>query len=135
MSEKLVQHIMHQGIVGCEADTSLFEVVQILSNTDIHALVVTGDSGEVVGLISHMDLIPHYAADLTQISAAQVMTRKVISVAPEAPVREAIDAMVSKRIHRLVVTQPVEGKLMPVGIISTTDIVREMSGFRWTWYV
>jgi CBS domain-containing protein len=135
MADKLVKQIMHSGVISCDADTSVADVVRVLSDTDIHALVVTGDSGAVVGLISHMDIIPHFAADLTQITAAQIMTSKVISVAPEASVREAIAVMVDKRIHRLVVTQLEDGELMPVGILSTTDIVREMSGFRWTWYV
>jgi predicted transcriptional regulator len=48
---------------------------------------------------------------------------------------DAIDVMVKKRIHRLVVTQPEGDKLMPVGVLSTTDIVREMRGSKWTWYV
>ncbi len=135
MADKLVKHIMHSGVISCDVDASVADVVRILSDTDIHALVVTGDSGAVVGLISHMDIIPHFAADLTQLTAAQIMTSKVISVAPEASVLEAIAVMVSKRIHRLVVTQLEDGELMPVGILSTTDIVREMSGFRWTWYV
>jgi CBS domain-containing protein len=135
MADKLVKHIMHSGVISCDVDASVADVVRILSDTDIHALVVTSDSGAVVGLISHMDIIPHFTADLTQLTAAEIMTSKVISVAPEASVREAIGVMVSKRIHRLVVTQLDEGELMPVGILSTTDIVREMSGLRWTWYV
>ena len=134
MADKLVKQIMHNGVISCDADTPVADVVRILSDTDIHALVVTGDSGAVVGLISHMDIIPHYMADLMQLTAAQIMTSKVISVAEAASVREAIDVMVEKRIHCLVVTQMDGNELMPVGILSTTDIVREMSGFRWTWY-
>lgn len=133
MSEKLVQQIMHENVIGCQPDAPLSEVVQIMSDTDIHALVVTDDSGEVVGVISHMDVIPLYGQDLSQFSAAQVMTSKVICVAPTASVREAIEVMVSKRIHRLVVTRPEGNQLMPVGVLSTTDIVREMRGFKWSW--
>mgnify|MGYP001248684787 FL=1 len=133
MSEKLVQQIMHENVIGCQPDASMSEVVQIMSDTDIHALVVTDDSGEVVGVISHMDVIPLYGQDLSQFSAAQVMTHKVICVAPTASVREAIEVMVSKRIHRLVVTRPEGNQLMPVGVLSTTDIVRDMRGFKWSW--
>ncbi|HNS02050.1 MAG TPA: CBS domain-containing protein [Anaerolineae bacterium] len=133
MPEKLVQQIMHDNVIGCQPGASLAEVVQIMSDTDIHALVVTDDSGEVVGIISHMDVIPYHGQDLSQLTAAQIMTSKVICVAPEAPVREAVDVMVSKRLHRLVVTQSEGDKLMPVGVLSTTDIVRDMRGFRWSW--
>lgn len=135
MTEKLVKHIMHNGVIGCKSDTPLSEVVRILSDTDIHALVVTGDSGEVVGIVSHMDIIPHHAEDLTKLTAREVMTSKVITVTPESKVSEAIDVMVKNRIHRLVVSDPEGDKLLPVGVLSTTDIVREMRGSKWTWYL
>lgn len=132
---KKVKQIMHSGIIGCKADTPLSEVVRILSDTDIHALVVTGDSGEVVGIISHMDVIPLHDKDLSEIPASEVMTKHVISVAPDASVLDAVQVMVDRRIHRLVVTEPEDDKLMPVGVLSTTDIVREMRGSKWTWYL
>jgi CBS domain-containing protein len=135
MTEKLVKHIMHNGVIGCKSDTPLSEVVRILSDTDIHALVVTGDSGEVVGVVSHMDIISHHDDDLTKLTAREVMTSKVITVTPESKVTEAIDVMVKSRIHRLVVSEPEGDKLLPVGVLSTTDIVREMRGSKWTWYL
>lgn len=135
MSTKLVKHIMHNGVISCKSDTPVADVVRILSDTDIHALVVTGEHGEVAGIISHMDIITHHEEDLTKLTADQIMTAGVISVAPDSPVLEAIDVMVKKRIHRLVVTQAEGDKLMPVGVLSTTDIVREMRGSKWTWYV
>ena len=135
MTEKLVKHIMHNGVIGCKSDTPLSEVVRILSDTDIHALVVTGDSGEVVGVVSHMDIILHHDEDLTKLTAREVMTSKVITVTPESKVTEAIDVMVKNRIHRLVVSEPEGDKLLPVGVLSTTDIVREMRGSKWTWYL
>ena len=135
MAEKLVKHIMHNGVIGCKSDTPLSEVVRILSDTDIHALVVTGDLGEVAGIVSHMDIIKHHDEDLTQLTASQVMTSKVITVTPEAKVTEAIDVMVKNRIHRLVVSEAEGDKLLPVGVLSTTDIVREMRGSKWTWYL
>jgi predicted transcriptional regulator len=135
MAEKLVKHIMHNGVIGCRSDTPLSEVVRILSDTDIHALVVTGDSGEVVGVISHMDIIKHHDEDLTQVSAQDVMTGRVITITPDAKVTEAIDVMVKNRIHRLVVSEAEGDKLLPVGVLSTTDIVRKMRGSKWTWYL
>ena len=63
------------------------------------------------------------------------MTGKVITVTPESKVTEAIDVMVKNRIHRLVVSEPEGDKLLPVGVLSTTDIVREMRGSKWTWYL
>lgn len=135
MAQKLVKHIMHHGVIGCKSDTPLSEVVRILSDTDIHALVVTGSEGEVVGVISHMDIIPLHSEDLSQFTAEQVMTKKVLSVSPDSPILDAVSVMIEKRIHRLVVTEVQNGKFLPVGVLSTTDIVREMRGSKWTWYL
>lgn len=135
MAQKLVKHIMHHGVIGCKSDTPLSDVVRILSDTDIHALVVTGEHGEVAGIISHMDVIPLHSEDLSQYTAEQVMTKRVICVQPDAPILDAVQVMIDKRIHRLVVTEEVDGRLVPVGVLSTTDIVREMRGSKWTWYM
>ncbi|MCS6843971.1 MAG: CBS domain-containing protein [Caldilineales bacterium] len=135
MSQKLVKQVMHHGVIGCQADTPVSEVVRILSDTDIHALVVTGEAGEVVGIISHMDVIPLHGQDLSRYTASDIMTKKVISVSPDTPMSDAVKIMIDKRIHRLVVTEPQEDKLMPVGVLSTTDVVREMRGAKWTWYL
>ncbi|MEA3334518.1 MAG: CBS domain-containing protein [Chloroflexota bacterium] len=135
MAEKLVKHIMHNGVIGCKPDTPLSEVVRILSDTDIHALVVTGTDGEVVGIVSHMDVIPMLGKDLAEETAEEIMTDKVISVAPGDSIADAAQVMVDKGIHRLVVTETQEGRLMPVGVLSTTDIVRDMRGSKWTWYL
>lgn len=135
MAEKLVKDIMHSGVIGCRPETPLSDVVRILSDTDIHALVVTGDKGEVAGIISHMDVLPFYNQDLSGRTAQDIMTRQVISVSPETAVSEAVSIMVEKRIHRLIVTEPNNGGLQPVGILSTTDVVREMRGSKWAWHV
>ena len=85
--------------------------------------------------MSHMDVIPLHAEDLAKHIASEVMTKKVISVAPDATVADAVSVMTGKRIHRLVVTEAEGDKLLPVGVLSTTDIVREMRGSKWTWYL
>lgn len=134
MLQKLVGTVMHNGVISCRHDATVAEVVRTLSDTDIHALVVTGDTGETVGIVSHMDVIPHHAADLEQLTAADIMTGNVVSISPDATLQKAIDLLLTRRIHRLVVAQEQDGKLMPLGMLSTTDIVREMRGSKWTWY-
>ncbi|MER2599969.1 MAG: CBS domain-containing protein [Caldilineales bacterium] len=134
MLHKLVRTVMHNGVISCRHDATVAEVVRTLSDTDIHALVVVGDTGEAVGIVSHMDIIPHHAADLEQLTAADIMTEGVVSVSPNATVQQAIDLMLARRIHRLVVVQSQDDRLMPLGMLSTTDIVREMRGSKWTWY-
>jgi CBS domain-containing protein len=85
-----------------------------------------------VGVVSHVDAIAHYGEDLTAIQSCDVMTSDVISITENATVAEAAKKLLESHIHRLLV---VDGKNVPLGILSTTDIIREMRGTRWVWYL
>ena len=135
MSEKRVRDIMHKGVIACHPNTAVAEVVRVLADTEVHGVVVTGAAGELVGIISHMDVIPLYNKELEGKTAGDIMTRDVITVSLDASVQEAMQLMVARHIHRLVVSDRNEkGLLIPVGVLSTTDIVRDMRGSRWMWY-
>jgi len=131
--ERQVRDIYHKGVILCKPDILLQEVVRVMADTEIHAIMVTEREGESpVGVVSHTDAIARYGDDLTTIQARDVMTANVISISEDATVGEAANKLLESHIHRLLVTSE-EGK--PLGILSTTDIIREMRGTRWVWYL
>jgi CBS domain-containing protein len=130
---RLVRDIYHKGVIFCKPDTPLQEVVRVMSDTEIHAIMVAEREGESpVGVVSHTDAIAHYGEDMTNAQARDVMTSHVISISEDATVEEAAQKLLESNIHRLLVVS-VDGK--PLGILSTTDIIREMRGTRWVWYL
>ncbi len=131
--ERLVRDIYHKGVILCKPDTPLQEVVRVMADTEVHAVMVAEREGEPpVGVISHSDAIAHYGEDLTAIQANEVMTPNVISIPEGATVGEAARKLLESHIHRLLVVSE-DGR--PLGILSTTDIIREMRGTRWVWYL
>lgn len=131
--ERLVRDIYHRGVIFCRPDTPLQEVVEVLANTGIHAVMVAEREGEPpVGMVSHTDVIAHYGEDMTSLQAGDVATAGVISVSESATVEAAIKTLLASDIHRLLVVSE-DGK--PLGILSTTDIVREMRNTRRMWYL
>jgi CBS domain-containing protein len=50
-----------------------------------------------------------------------------VTILPEARLTEAVDLMLTKEIHRLIVLEPDLPEGPPLGLISTTDIVVEMA--------
>ena len=40
MSDKSVSDLMHKGVIACRPETPMTEVVRIVSDTDVHAIVV-----------------------------------------------------------------------------------------------
>jgi CBS domain-containing protein len=133
MDDKLVGEVMHKGTVTCSPDTSLQEVVRILSDADVRAIVVVGADYSAQGIISHMDIMAHYGENLAERHATDVMTREIVSVTPQTPLAEAVKLMVERRIHRLLVAEATSSGLMPVGILSTTDVIRDIRGSAWAW--
>jgi len=132
-NERLVRDIYHKGVIFCKPDTPLQEVVRVLADTEIHALMVAEQEGKPpVGVISHTDAIAHYMDDLSAIRADEVMSTTVITIQENATVRAAAQKLLDSHIHRLLVVDE-DGK--PLGILSTTDIIREMRGTRWVWYL
>lgn len=131
--ERLVRDIYHKGVIFCKPDTPLQEVVRVMADTEIHALMVAEREGEPpLGVVSHTDAIAHYGEELTAIQAHAVMTPSVVSISEDASVEEAAKKLLESHIHRLLVVSA-DGK--PLGILSTTDIIREMRGTRWVWYL
>ena len=131
--EQQVRDIYHKGVILCKPDSPLQEVVRVMADTEIHAVMVTEHEGEPpVGVVSHTDVIARYGENLTTIQAREVMTSNVISISENATIAEAAKKLLDSNIHRLLVVNE-EGR--PLGILSTTDIIREIRGTRWVWYL
>jgi len=135
MSDKTVADLMHKGIIACRPETSMNEVVRIVGDTDVHAIVVMDQNNQALGTISHTDIIRLYGEDLSQHVAQEVMSSQAVSIESDKPARDAADLMLQHGVHRLLVIETQEGRRRPVGIISTTDLVKDMRGSRWIWYM
>jgi predicted transcriptional regulator len=128
-----VRDIYHKGVILCKPDAPLQEVVRVMADTEVHAVMVAEKEGDPpLGVISHTDAIAHYGENIAAIQARDVMSTDVISVLEDVTVDEAAKKLLESKIHRLLVIDQ-EGR--PLGILSTTDIVREMRGTRWVWYL
>jgi CBS domain-containing protein len=131
MSRKLVRDIMHRGVITCWADEALFDVARRLTEYSINAIFVLDESGRAEGVISQTDLARAYVqGNWQQRTAAEVMTPDVVTIPGDIPVDAAIQIMLDKRIHRLLIVQGGRTPNRPVGVISLSDIVREMADER-----
>jgi CBS domain-containing protein len=131
MSDKTVQEWMHRGVITCRPETPVAEVAETMERNDISALVVVDDAGDAHGVISRTDLvnarfIQPYMKHWRGLNAEHLMSKPVVSVAPDTPINEAVQLLNEKRIHRLVVVEKVSGHIRPLGILSVTDLARHV---------
>jgi CBS domain-containing protein len=133
MPAETVEHVMHHGAVTCSPATSLEEAVRILSDSDVTALVVVGNAGELLGMLSHMDVLRHYGENLAERQVGEIMNPVVLTVQADTPLQGAIALMLASHAYRLVVTARSANGNIPIGVIATTDIIRHLRGAQWAW--
>ena len=135
MSAKTVGDLMHKGVIACSPETSLDEVVRIINDTSVHAMMVMGRDRQVLGLITHMALIRFYDQDLNQLYAREIMSDQVFDIESDQPASVAAERMLEKGVEHLLVMETQGSERQPVGVVSTTDLIKEMRGSRWIWHL
>ena len=129
--DRIVRNLMHVGVFSCRRETPIQQVAQEMNEHDVSALVVVEENGNLAGVISRTDLVnarlyEQYWKHWRGLTAGNIMTANVVTVAPEDTIDRASKLLANKKIHRLVVVEPVEGGFNPIGILSITDLVRNL---------
>jgi CBS domain-containing protein len=132
-----VSEVMNPSVITVSEEAPLSEVARLLGEHSISGLVVVDHSGQMVGIISQSDLVRSWRegsdyATVMNSPVSRYMTRDVISCAPHRSLSYAMQLLSDRGIHRLVVCEPhyggrfVTDRMMPVGILTQTDIVRAL---------
>jgi len=126
---KKVRDVMARGVVTVRLDTPVKDVAKILIENGVSGVVVVDEKGEVWGVITDTDLIKCYTDGKAGAVAEDIMSPQTLTVDPEMKLREAAAFLCSKGIHRAFVMSAGHActKNFPVGVISVTDIVREIT--------
>jgi CBS domain-containing protein len=135
MSGKTVGELMHKGVIACSPETPLNEVVRLINDLSVHAIIVMGPENQPVGIISHVDIIRFYGEDLNHLVAGEVMSGQVSDIESTQPAKLAAEQMLLKGVEHLLVVEHQGHERLPVGVISTTDLIKEMRGSRWIWHI
>ena len=135
MSVKTVGDLMHKGVIACSPETPLDEIVRIINDTSVHAIIVMEPGSQAVGIITHMDIIRFYDEDLNHVNARTIMSHQVFDIESNQPARRAAEQMLQEDVEHLLVIEKQGDKRQPVGVLSTTDLIKEMRGSRWIWHI
>jgi CBS domain-containing protein len=118
---------MHRGVLTCGFDTPVEEIAGRMCKTHATAIVVVDALGEIAGIISRTDLARVFIAGASGRRAEDIMTTDVITVAPDIPVRAAVQIMLDRKIHQLVIQHARPAFARPVGMLSLDDVVRALA--------
>jgi len=128
MSEvKYVRDVMHRGVVTCQANTPLVSVAALMSEHNTGAVAVVDPEGELVGIISRTDLVQAYLKPFSRLCAEDIMTASVATIIPDIPVSAAVQIMLDRGVHQLIILHARPAPQRPVGILTMDDVVRDMA--------
>lgn len=120
-----VKDIMSSKIESVSPDAPIQQIARCMRDEDIGAVPVT-DEGRVVGVVTDRDLVlrclAEDGADLSGLTADQVMSRNVISCYEDQSLEEAAANMQAATVRRLAVTDRDERL---VGMVSIGDLATQ----------
>ena len=110
-------------IITIGPDASVREMLALLAEHNIGALVVSGDGETVDGIVSERDVVRRLHQDDSVLDGrvSTIMTADVRTVEPDAHLHEVRQLMTEHRIRHIPVVA--EGRL--VGIVSIGDVVKQ----------
>jgi CBS domain-containing protein len=123
MKTTKARDIMTTNIIATKKDIHLTEVMALLLRNHISGLPVEDDEGNLIGIISEIDLVNSvFSGNADGTTAEEVMSKAVLSFSPDVELAELVQVFSSKRLRRV----PIVDKGKVVGIVSRRDILREI---------
>ena len=130
MESMTVRDAMHTGVVSCDSSVTVHEAAQMMNRQRMRSLVIVDFDCALGGIISESDIVAAKLLNTSgqswdQLTVGEIMTNRVMTVAPDMPLTEAARIIVDHRIHRAVVAEP-DDICNPIGILSLGDIMRHI---------
>jgi CBS domain-containing protein len=126
----LVGQLMTPNPIIVQHDASLDDAVRLLEENEISGLPVVDGDGLLVGVLSQTDIVraravAHLWSRWPGLRVRHLMHSPALTADPGMTLEEAAQLMERAHVHRLIVVD--EDQFKPVGVISTTDLVRALA--------
>lgn len=127
IERSVVGDCMTRELKSVTSDNLLYEVLEVLAEHHMGAILVTDAAGKGVGVISKTDLILAYNHGVSlETPATDVMSMPISDCSEDDMLEEAIRRMIFSDVHRLFVKDSRTGDYR--GVFSLTDAARNKSG-------
>ena len=122
---KLKDLVKNQGdIITINTQATVVDASKLIKQHRIGALMVRGDGGAIVGIISERDIVTglsEHGAQLGDMAVSDLMTRDLITCSPDENVNNALGLMSDRGIRHL----PVFDGDELAGFVSIRDLLRQ----------
>ncbi|MCC6967832.1 MAG: CBS domain-containing protein [Nitrospira sp.] len=117
----IVRQVMEDAVFTVSPQAKGSVIADLLAGRNFGSVPVVEEDRTLVGLVSEFDLlrVMDEGKDLGQLTATDIMTRDVVTVTEEMPVKEVIHLLQERHLLRVPV---LKGKVL-VGVVARRDIV------------
>lgn len=127
-ARETVGDVMSDAILVCRDKTPVTAAARAMADTGWRSVLVVNAMGKPLGVFSGLDLLDYCQNEdcPDEITVSQVM-HPALTIHMSASLQEAANRMIQNHHHRLVVVDPDQPDAVPLGVISSFDIVAEMA--------
>ncbi|MCS6907973.1 MAG: CBS domain-containing protein [Anaerolineales bacterium] len=122
-----VGDVMSDAYLVCRDKTPIASAARAMTSTGWRSVVVVDAKGTPLGVVSGLDLLPYCLEEDCSKKVVSEVMHPALTITIDATLQEAADMMIENHHHRLVVVDPEDPDSMPLGVISSFDIVALMA--------
>ncbi len=141
MHLRLVREIMSAPVITTDPDALAVDAAELMEENNVRRVIVIDPDGYMCGIVTDADVLEAETAesvasrydpglDEVWLTVRDVMTSDVIAVGPEASIGQLVEKLMETKIGGVPVVQaesPNGARLLPIGIVTETDIFRLIS--------
>jgi CBS domain-containing protein len=123
--QEIVSQIMTRHVVTISPNRSALDAALLMKENRISSLIVQDKDNKSLGIITERDFVKRVCAEdkkSSEVKISELMSKIQTFAEPETPVDVAVQRMINNRIRRL----PVISGGNVVGIITVTDLAKEL---------
>jgi CBS domain-containing protein len=128
LKREFVSDVMSDAFLVCREKTSVTAVARAMTESGWRSVVVVDAQGKSLGVFSGLDLISCCDVEKTldSVLVTEVM-HPPLKIGMDASLQDAAQMMIESHHHRILVIDPEDVDSLPLGVISSFDIVSEMA--------
>ena len=127
LKRETVADVMSDAYLVCRDKTPVASAARSMTSAGWRSVLVVDATGKPQGVVSGLDLLAFCEADDCLGKTVAEIMHPALTIQMGASLREAADLMIENHHHRLLVVDPQQPDSMPLGIISSFDVVSEMA--------
>lgn len=123
--QEIVSQIMTRHVVTINSNRTALDAALLMKEKRISSLIVQDDENESLGIITERDFVKRVCAQdkkSSEVLVSELMSKIQTFAEPDTPVDVAVQRMINNRIRRL----PVISDGHVIGIITVTDLAKEL---------